>query len=188
MTRPEPAVIQLRRPLDYSSLPFDPSQIAQEDRDIRSDRRDGRAGDSVVHEEEAGAASEYDIDLDAEMAQLALSARRAIAGRRRGAAGPTRPDFASMAPQPRSQPAGAGSRRFRTCAGRGFPSFLHRKSLRIPTLDERVSARLSIAEQRPRKDVATTEACCCSRRAVDRHPWPSVALASRPSCPAIRRS
>lgn len=60
---------------DYSSLPFDPSQIAQEEETFEAIAEMDVPDAPAVHEEEKPAAHpEYDIDLDAEMAQLFATA------------------------------------------------------------------------------------------------------------------
>jgi hypothetical protein len=60
---------------DYSSLPFDPSQIAQEEETFEAIAEMDVPDVPVVHEEEKPAPHpEYDIDLDAEMAQLFATA------------------------------------------------------------------------------------------------------------------
>jgi hypothetical protein len=60
---------------DYSSLPFDPSQIAQEEETFEAIAEMDVPDVPAVHEEEKPAPHpEYDIDLDAEMAQLFATA------------------------------------------------------------------------------------------------------------------
>jgi hypothetical protein len=60
---------------DYSSLPFDPSQIGQEEETFEAIAEMDVPDVPAVHEEEKPAPHpEYDIDLDAEMAQLFVTA------------------------------------------------------------------------------------------------------------------
>lgn len=60
---------------DYSALPFDPSQIAQEEDVVEAIAEMDVPDVPVVHDEERPAEHpEYDIDLDAEMAQLFATA------------------------------------------------------------------------------------------------------------------
>lgn len=77
MMRDEPFILPPVRTVDtdYSSLPFDPSQITQEDETFESIAEMDVPEAPVVHEEEKPAPHpEYDIDLDAEMAQLFVAA------------------------------------------------------------------------------------------------------------------
>jgi hypothetical protein len=90
---------------DYSSLPFDPSQIAQEEEPFEAISEMDVPDVPVVHEEEPPAPHpEYDIDLDAEMAQLfATATAQPVTTPRAGLSGDAPINLSGA--QPRSQPA-----------------------------------------------------------------------------------
>lgn len=98
IAEPPVAVVAERalEPSDYSSLPFDPSQIIPEEDVVEAIAEIDVPDVPMVHEEERPAPHpEYDIDLDAEMAQLFVTATApAVASLRNGQA----PDIAA-APQ-----------------------------------------------------------------------------------------
>jgi len=71
---------------DYSSLPFDPSQIASEEDVVETIAEIDVPDVPVAHDEERTEEHpEYDIDLDAEMAQLFATATAPIAALQRSA-------------------------------------------------------------------------------------------------------
>jgi hypothetical protein len=95
----EPAVLVPVRTVDtdYSSLPFDPSQITQEDETFEAIAEMDVPDAPVVHEEEKPAPHpEYDIDLDAEMAQLFVTATAQSATSQRTTDGPIAVDGATQ--------------------------------------------------------------------------------------------
>ncbi|MGV3552559.1 SPOR domain-containing protein [Rhizobium sp.] len=105
---PEPASVQpmaRSADTDYSSLPFDPSQITPEDETFEAIAEMDVPEIPVIHEEEKPAPHpEYDIDLDAEMAQLFATATAQPAMSSRG--GQADDAAISIEGAARSQPAG----------------------------------------------------------------------------------
>lgn len=87
IARQEPAPVQQSRAVDtdYASLPFDPSQITQEEERFEPIAEMDVPDIPVVHEDEKPVPHpEYDIDLDAEMAQLFVTATAQPAMSQRG--------------------------------------------------------------------------------------------------------
>jgi hypothetical protein len=83
---PAPAVVAGVVDNDYSTLPFDPTQITLEDETFETIADMDVPDAPVVHEEEKPTPHpEYDIDLDAEMAQLFVTATTQASPSQRGA-------------------------------------------------------------------------------------------------------
>lgn len=91
VTEPEPVFRQITprgADNDYSTLPFDPSQVVQDEEVLEAIAEMDVPEVPAVHEEEKPAPHpEYDIDVDAEMAQLfaTATAQSTTAGRPGGA-------------------------------------------------------------------------------------------------------
>lgn len=91
---------------DYSSLPFDPSQIGQEEEVVEAIAEMDVPEAPVVHEEERPAPHpEYDIDLDAEMAQLFATATASAVSQQR--TGQTQDNIVGFGPVPARAPSGS---------------------------------------------------------------------------------